>query len=224
MQVALAAELERLEVGVGGEAFFVAGENSEHVAALDPAPMREKVVFKARAASRKQLVGLEVFTPGPDGRHRQVLQPLDTSERLVSDVLLFRPLGPNLPETRLGAVALMHGSQRVSRDRELGVYWEAYGFSVEEELGVSMRLESVEGGWVSRALRVIGIGGEGRSTVSWAERVESLGPLRTAVTLNLEGLDPGWYDLAVEVVTRDGNRLVRRRGFEVVEPPDPGWL
>ncbi len=233
--VAIASDLEQAgvprslpwaEQGVGGDlasgqAFFVASEDPEHVTTLDLAPLREKVIFKARVVNRNMLVGLEVFTSGLDGRHRQVLQPLDTSERLVSDILLFRPLGANLPETRLGAVALMYGSQRVSNDRELGVYWEAYGFSVGEELRVSTRLESVEGGWVSRALRVIGVGGEGRSPVSWTETVNEPGPFPKVITLHIGDLAPGFYDLVIEVVADGGTRLSQRRRFEVFEASHP---
>jgi hypothetical protein len=224
LEVALGSELGSAAIGTSGDAFFVASENPEHVVALDPAPLREVVAFQARLANRKQLVGLEVFTPGPDGRHREVLQPLDSSERLVSDILLFRPWGPDLPDTRLGAVALMYGSERVSRDQELGVYWEAYGFSVEEELDISISLESVEGGWVSKALQVVGIGGVGRSAVSWTESVKSPGPLRNAVTLNLRRVDPGLYHLVVEVTNSDGKRISQQRRFEVVEVPYPDNL
>ena len=225
LDVALASDLESAGFGgPNGQGFFVASEGPEHVVALDPAPLREVVAFQARLANRKQLVGIEVFTPGPDARHREVLQPLDSTDLLLSDLLLFRPMGPTLPDTRIGAVALMYGSQRVSRDWELGLYWEVYGFSAEEELDVSLRLENVEGGWLSQALQVVGIGGEGRSTVSWAEKVERPGPSRSAVTLNLGSVDPGWYDLVIEVTAGGEARFSRKRRFEVIDTPWPGPL
>ena len=150
---------------------------------------------------------------------------MDLSERLVSDILLFRPLGPDLPETRLGAVALMYGSERVSRDRELGVYWEAYGFSVEEELEISL---SAWRAWKEAGSpepsEVIGIGGEGRSTVSWTETVMESGPFPNVITVDIGAVDPGQYDLVIEVAAEDGTRLIRRRRLEVVEAPYPDRL
>jgi hypothetical protein len=218
LDVALASDLEWAGFGgPSGRAFLVASEGPEHVVTLDPAPLREVVAFQARLPNRKQLVGIEVFTPDTDGRHREVLQPLDTADPLLSDLLLFRPVGAGLPDTRLGAVALMYGSPRIPRDRELGVYWETYGVSIEEELTIAMRLESAEGGWVSKALQVVGIGGEGWSTISWTESVESPGPFRSAVILNVGGVDPGLYDLVVEVTNSNGRRLSCHRRFEVVD-------
>jgi hypothetical protein len=102
------------------------------------------------------------------------------------------------------------------------VYWEACGVSIQEELDISLRLENVDGGWLSRALQVVGIGGEGRSTVSWKEPVEAPGPFKSVLTLDLRGVDSGLYDLVVEVTTSDGTRLTRRRRLEVIEEPEAG--
>jgi hypothetical protein len=217
LEVALGTELESRGIGTSGEAFLVASESPDHVVTLDPAPLRETVVFQARVANRKQLVGVEVFTPGPDGRHRQVLQPFDTSERLLSDLLLFRPLDTDLPETRLAAVALMYGSPRILRNRALGVYWETYGLTPGEDLRISVHLERLGEGLVSRALGAVGIGDQERGTVTWGETVAESGPFLNAITLNLSGVDPGSYELVVDVQSGDGTLITRRRQVEVVE-------
>lgn len=213
MVVAFASELGDVGEREVGQAFFVASEGRDHAASLPPVPLRETVTYAADLPGRIQLVGVEVFTPEGTARHRRVVEPLEAGERGMSDLLLFRPIGPDLPETRMRAIGLMHGSLRVRADRTLGVYWEAYGIDPDTEVDFTVRLEEDAGGVLNWLGRAIGAGGEERGAITWTETASR----NHAITLQLDGLDDGEYDLLVEMGLPDGTVLSRSVRMEVVD-------
>lgn len=206
------------EVVGTGRAYFVTSEGPDHAAALDPAPVRERVVFAATLPPRAQVGGLEVFTPGATARYRQVIRPLGAEDVGLSDLLLFRPFGLERPGTRARAIALMHGSLRVPRDRELGVYWEAYGLPADEVVQVSVTLEGDEGGWLTRLGQAVGVaGGRADRTISWTEETGGVRPFAQSFTLQLGGVEEGEIGLTFRVEMEDGRILSRTRRLEIVE-------
>lgn len=200
-----------------GQAFLVLSERAGHAASLDPVPIQERLTFAPVVADRPQLVGLEVLTPSLTARHRAAVVPLGPGDRALSDILLFREVGPELPPTRMRAIGQMLATPEVPRGRPLGAYWEAYGLEVGDEVRISVRAESEEGGGVlSRLGRAVGLGPDPRGIMLWTESVEET-PFRRAITLGIDALDEGRYELAVTMTLPDGGSLSRSRTIEVVE-------
>lgn len=77
-----------------GQAFLVLSEGPGHAASLDPVPIEERLAFAPVVADRAQLVGVEVLTPSLTARHRAAVAPLGPDARQLSDILLFREVGP----------------------------------------------------------------------------------------------------------------------------------
>ena len=218
MVVAVAARLTELEIGGPGQAFFMASTGPGDVVTLDPSPLRETVVFAGKVANRRQVVGIEVLTPGDDARSREVIEPLPEGTPLLSDLLLYRPLGADEPATRIRAAGVMHGTTRIPKERELGLYWEGYGMGGGIELEASLRLEPVGGGFFGGLAQALGFGGaDGTGTVTWTVTTPEEGRFSDAVTLDLSGLDEAAYELVLTMTTPDGTTVERRRRFEVVE-------
>jgi len=219
MVVALASRLTGSGIGETGRAFFMASTRPGDVVTLDPAPLRETVVFAGQVANRRQVVGIEVLTLGDDARSREVIEPLPAGAPLISDLLLYRPVGFELPETRLRAAGMMHGSTRIPQDRDLGLYWEGYQLPSGTELRASLRLRQVEGGGLFSGLgRALGLGGADETgAVSWTVTTPEEGIFTHAITLDLTSLDRTEYDLVLTMEMPDGSTLTRSRRFEVVE-------
>ncbi len=201
-----------------GQVHFFTSQGPGHVAFFDPAPVRDRAVMAGRVSNQTQLIGVEVFPPGASARDRRVLVPLGDEERLLSDLLFFRPMGPDVPRTRMGAVALMHGSPEVPKDRELGVYWEGYGIPAADSVEISLRLKGEEGGWLSELGRAVGLVGEvHEGALTWREPTGEGSPFARAISLNVSGLDEGEYELVLSMALADGEVLTRSRTFRVVE-------
>jgi len=101
--------------------------------------------------------------------------------------------------------------------RELGVFWEIYGVPEDEVLDFELTLERAAGGLVDR-LRGLFPGGEqeGRGRVSWTEASSGLTHPR-AIILNLDGLQPGRYNMVLRARWGETVRLERRREFGIRE-------
>ena len=199
-----------------GRAHFVASECPDHVVFLDPVRIRRALAFAGTLANRAQLVGLEVLTPSGTGRHRRALMPLDTAAQAISDLLLFSPVGPELPQTRSEAVGQMLPSMQVDPRLRLGLYWEAYGVEPEGEISLTIRLNNVGGGLLGRLGRAVGLRDRTRS-FSWTELAEESAVPGRAVALQIGGLDEGRYELTLEMVLPNGARLARTVNVGVAE-------
>lgn len=200
-----------------GQAFFVLSERPGHAATLDPVPIDERLAFAPVIADRPQLVGVEVLTPSLTARHRAAVLPLGPDGRALSDVLLFREVGPELPQTRLRAIGQMLATTQVTRARPVGAYWEAYGLEVGDEVRIAIRVQGEGGdGLLSRLGRAVGLGPDPRGVISWTETVEEV-PFRRSVTLATGDLDEGGYELVVTLTFPDGERLSRSRTIDVVD-------
>jgi hypothetical protein len=203
-----------------GQAYFVTSEGPGHLAQLDPVPIRERVTFAVAVPNRAQVAGLEVFSPGASARHRVPVMPLSAGRPEVSDLLLFRPYGPDLPQTRLGAVALMWGTREIADDQRLGIYWEAYRLPRDEPIQVAISIAGTEIGLLDRVGGLLGLGrGDTPTTVRWMEPpLDDEEPLlRRSVTIDLEGLELGSQEVLLELTLPDGTTLARRVGFTVVD-------
>ena len=203
---------------LSGRVRFLTSQGPDQVAFFEPAPVSDRVALAGRIPNRMQIIGVEAFLPGASARDRRVLVPLEAGERLLSDLLLFRSKSSEPPHNRIQAVALMHGSNQVPRDQELGVYWEGYGIPAADSVGISVRLKGEEGGWLSGLGRAVGVVGEvHEGTLTWREPSGGGDPFTRAITLNLSGLGDGEYELVLEMELEGGEVLTRSRTFRVVE-------
>ncbi|MFC1790918.1 hypothetical protein ACFL0I_00415, partial [Gemmatimonadota bacterium] len=200
-----------------GRAHFVASEGPGHTVSLEPSPIRTEVVFAGLLANRIQLLGLEILTPSGTARHRRPLMPLDPAGPAISDLLLFRPLGPELPVTRLQAMGMMLPSMRVGSESPLGVYWEAYGIDPEDEIHFTWLLEARGGGLLNRLSQAVRVAGGPPRQFTWTEPMGEGAPPHRAITLQLGGIGRGDYDLTLEMALPDGQVLSRTVRIEVVD-------
>lgn len=217
MVVALASRLADSRIGGTGQAYFMASTGPGDVVTLEPASLRETVVFAGQVANRRQVVGIEVLTLGDDARSRDVIEAIAADGPVISDVLLYRPVGFELPETRLRAAGMMHGSREVSNERSLGLYWEGYDLPADTELRASLRLVPVGGGFFGGLARALGFGGADETgAVSWTVKTPVDGIFTHAITLDLQTVAPGDYDLVLTMEAPSGDALTRTRTITVV--------
>jgi hypothetical protein len=117
-------------------------------------------------------VGIELPGDGvrPAARTRfgtSIPEPLSSlgQAQALSPPILFEP--PSDVSTRVTdreAVARMYGTTRFNRLSRVGVYWEAYGFSVTDTVEVELRVERQDRpGIVGRAIEVLGMGEQGQA-------------------------------------------------------------
>lgn len=217
--VAVAAELpvDQLSETADGEAWFVASPEPGEVRTLGPTEPARRVMFLGRIAERAHLTGIEVISPEFVGRTRFAVLPLrdEAAGPVLSDLLLFRRRSRELPESRRSATAQMLASEAVEADREIGLYWEVYGLP-EGTVEVALTVEGDEGGWLSRLGRTIGVVDEVRDgTLTWSEEVAGEEVFARSITLDIEGLDAGDYEIGLRVRAPDGTTVERSRTLTV---------
>jgi hypothetical protein len=105
---------------------------------VDATPAVAGVEFAARSAKSP-----------PGGRLRFGIVPppplsaMHTGDLAVSDPVLLRVKTPGavLPNDAAGALALMATSRTVASNRQLGVYWETYGFAPADTVEIAVWIE-----------------------------------------------------------------------------------
>lgn len=224
MVVALAGHLPAtsalLSEGAGAATVFSDGPG-EPLAVLGPAATSGRMVFRGRVPARRHVVSLEVLSP-TDGaaRARHLVHPLEGSEAspsALSDLLLFRPVGTGLPDTRAEAVALMAGSLEWTAGEEVGLYWEMYDLPTGSPVRVAVMLEGAEPGLMARLGRALGMA-DARSeggTLSWTDAAAGGRSDIRAVTLDLPQLSPGSYRIILRVQEESFPALERSRTIRI---------
>ena len=174
--------------------------------------------FTTRFEAVPVVVAIEAFD-GYDGvsRLREGVLPLEAGPLVLSDPLLVDPGLPGLPATRDEAVDAMLPQPRIASADEMVAYWEVYGLGEGQPMQVSVSMAREGAGVVTRVMRTL----TGRSdppapVVSWTE--EATGPTHPmALTLDVEALDEGGYELMIEVSGPDGSVASTVRRFRVDE-------
>ncbi len=214
--LAVAADLDAVPFGSPRTRFVASGGPDGFLAdypvpAGDPGPS-----FAAAVASVPLLVGIEAYgRGGAVARMRQGVTPLATGGLVLSDPLLADPQLPELPESRDEAVGAMLPQTRIGSANEMIAYWEVYGLEEGQMMQVSLSLEREGAGMLTRVLRTL----SDRSAppaprVAWTE--PALGPTHPmALSLDVESLENGNYDLKVEVTGPDGSVASTVRRFAV---------
>ncbi len=215
LRLAVAASVAGTALGaLADSAYLVVSDGPGDPALQLQAPFRDgRTVFLAEAPESRYVVSLEVVEPDAVGRYREMTPPPPAG---LSDVLLYRPVGFEAPDSLLAAVASMLGAPTVEADApELGLYWEVYGARPGSMLEMELELERDEGGLIDRLRRLLPGGPEEASgTLGWT--TEADGALTSLATiLDLRAVAPGRYTLVLRVRTDDGARHETRRALRI---------
>ena len=175
----------------------------------------ERAVFLGQAAARNWVTSFEVLSKDGIGRHRVMLEPMQVQGPGVSDVLLYSPVGPELPDSLRMAAGMMLGDTTVAKGDQLGIYWETYGAAKGTAVSVELEVEREGGGLLSQLKNLVpGLGPTSSGRPGWT--ATSPGEVfRRAVVLDLSDVDPGSYTLVVKTSWPGQQVLEARRSFVV---------
>ena len=182
---------------------------------------REQGGFALEAPAGRWVASLEVIAPERRraGRTRMgvVVAATPLRQATLSDLLLVGtalPDGASLEDAAAQALPrgwLVHGER-------LAIAWELFGLGYRAEtLSYRLTVEKIDGGLLRRAGRWLRILGSPRvRRVEWKEvGPERPGPALRSVEVDLPELEPGSYEVRLEVRSPQGAPLVRTRAVEV---------
>ena len=182
---------------------------------------REQGGFMLEAPAGRWVASLEVMAPEKRraGRTRKgvVVTSALPGEATLSDLLLVEkvlPDGASLDE----ASGLVLPRSWLAQGERLAIAWELFGLGDgQESLSYRLTVEKVDAGLLRRAGRWLRILGSPRiRRVEWEETgPERRGPLLRSVEVDLPDLDPGSYEVRLEVLRSLGAPLVRTLTVEI---------
>jgi len=177
----------------------------------------------ATASCGPFVMSLEAVAPGEHhvARARYGVTPPRRSpyHPAISDLLLFNPLD-SLPARLDAVLPRAYGSNRVSTDRKLGVFWELYGADpAAGAVGVALTLTRQGTGWLRRAVESLGLAGPRRDVrLEWQEVPEAASIAPRTLAIDLAGLAPGRYVLEVAVIPPGAETVTARREITIEQP------
>lgn len=166
------------------------------------------------------VVSLEAWSPETRRAHRlragMGFRQLMPDLFALSDLLLLEtgaePAGPEQ------VADVLRASTEVAGDEPLTLAFEVYGLLSRSEL-VDFRawVEKRDEGFLTRAVRWLGFGGDREQVmIGWEEGgPERRGPLFRTFSIGLPHLEPGRYEVVIEVTARGHSPLEARRAFTV---------
>jgi hypothetical protein len=166
------------------------------------------------------VLSLEAVAPGERhvARARYGVTPLRRPlyHAGISDLLLFNP-PDSLPTTLDAVVPYAYGSEQISADRKLGVFWELYGVDpASGAVAVSLTMARQGTGWLRRAVESLGLAGPRRGVrLEWQEVPETMSIAPRALAIDLSGLAPGRYLLEVAVTPAGTEPVTARREIRI---------
>lgn len=175
-------------------------------------------VLVVKAPWRATLAEFEVAQPGARrvGRLRLPVAPSDPTHVGVSDLLVFDPVD-SLPRDMAAVLPLVRGPARVKRGGRFGLYWELYGLAPGEPIESTVHVSPLGTGLFRRLGAVLGLGKRVRSAgLAWHEMALPIdGVVHRAVVVDVTGLAPGRYRIAVTATAR-GQDVTESRELEIV--------
>lgn len=114
-------------------------------------------------------------------------------------------------------VGVLRTSTEAAGDEALGLAFEVYGLrSPAERVGFKAWVEKRDPGLFTRFARWLGLGSREEVTISWRESgPDRPGPLFRTFSIRLPELEPGTYEVVIEVSAWGRSPLQTRRGFTV---------
>ena len=178
-----------------------------------------------RAPAGRYMASMEVWSPRR-ARAARVragvgMRPLPPDVAALSDLLLLNP-GDELPRELASAVPRVRARLQACPGETVAVGWEVYGLGLQREsVAFRLRLRRTDRGFFERAGEIFGLGGSGTPvSLEWTEPgPERLRPFFRAVNVTLPpDLEPGTYDLSLEVRLQGRSPLTADRALRVEEP------
>jgi len=177
--------------------------------------------FQLQVPNGRYIVGLEMFSASEKRawreRHGAWQESIVQGLAAMSDLLVLGD-GPELPETLDEALLHALPSLQIASGEALQVVWEVYGLEIGQTAEVRIGVNEVSVGVLSTVgqfLRMI----EPNNPVamSWEEAgPDVLGTVFRSVKLDLPELEPGDYELVVEVEPRGREAMRVTRTVTVV--------
>jgi len=214
--VAAAAQLDETPLDPADATFFASDGPNSFPVFMGPEEGETRPAFISPVPSVPLVVGIEAIDGrGTAARARQGFLALGQDRIGISDPLLIRTSGGELPGSRDDALAAMRGTTTIDRGNEMVVYWEVYGFERGTQTEVSLSVAGTRTGLLTRILRALGArAGAAAPVVGWMEPVS--GPSHPmAVAIDIRALEDGVYDLKLAVAGPDGSRATAERRFEL---------
>ena len=183
-----------------------------------------------RVARSRVLVKSPVYFVGVDisdttrrtlARTRTVItSAADTSRLRLSDLLVYRA-GETPAESLDSALAHAVPGDTVTRDRQVGLFWETYGVAREgEPLDIALSVERVDHTWIRSArqrLKLTPVDTPIR--IRWTDaRAATDSGAAHAVGLDLGNLDTGRYRVTLTLTPLDGSAVSTSREISLIEP------
>jgi hypothetical protein len=180
------------------------------------------VVSTLSAPWRPFIVSLEMLNPtrGVAGRARFAPRlPISSGRLSLSDLLLYSPRD-SAPASLTEAIPRALHALRAPSNRQVGVFWEAYGARPEgERFDYALLVTPIDEGIVHRALVKLHLAEPERSlTLQWHEvpSAAANGIASRGVTVDLSHLRPGQYAVRLMLTSGTDIPVVAERSIEIL--------
>ena len=174
-------------------------------------------------ASTPILVGVEIADTATRSlaRMRMGFGSAAGSARLsVSDLLLYRP-GDEPANSVDSALSRAIPGDTVTRHRQLGLFWEAYGLAAEgESVDLTVSVERIDHGWLRSTRQRLGLTpADAPIRIRWTDaRPPADRAAAHAVSLDLRHLDSGRYRVTLSLTPLDGTAVSTAREIALIDP------
>lgn len=181
----------------------------------------KSVVATLMAPWRPMVVSLEVLNPssGSAGRARFAPKLPSIESRLsLSDLLLYTPWA-SAPKTLAEAVPRSLLALRAPMDRQIGVFWEAYGMRPQgEPVDYAVLVAPADESIFHRALVKLHVTDPERTvSVQWREVSSPVNGIASrGLTVDLSHLRPGRYFVRVSMTSGIDKPIIAEREFEIL--------
>lgn len=231
---------QRDSLGGASLATLVTSPQPSRLTIVDRRPLRDGQTAMLRGLvsdSASVIASVEMVGAGDstaDARIRFAITPPTALRSLpqgglaLSDPILTRvppntdalaTLGDSLIDQMLGTTTLRADTRRV------GVYWESYGFRIEDSVRIAVRVDRYDdSGFLRRLGAALNLVGDPQFgiEISWQEpdvpdRARALDAFiqSRALVLDMTSLVPGRYELIVSVTKRSGESVASSRTFHI---------
>ena len=179
------------------------------------------VVTTLMAPWRPMIISLEVVDSADRAAGRMRFSPklpVPGPRLSLSDLLLYAPRD-SAPKTLADAVPLALHAPRAPINRQIGIFWEAYGVAPEgETLEYAIAVDPIDQGVFHRALVKLHVEDPDRGlNLQWREVASTAGQIASrAMTVDLSRLRPGHYRVRLMLTSGTNLPIVAERSIEVL--------
>jgi hypothetical protein len=168
------------------------------------------------------IVGIELIdtTTHTLARTRTAFVPVADSARLGLSDLLFYRAGDEPAASLDSALSRAIPGDTVTRNRQLGLFWETYGLAAEgESVDVAVSVERVDHSWIRSTRQRLGLTPvDTPIRIKWTDARPPADRAAThAVSLDLENLDTGRYRVTLTLTPVGGTAVYATREMTLID-------